>query len=51
VSCDSWLMNLMKKAAWFANEGIWVVLGWAVIGMFVFTIVLALLGAVGLALP
>jgi len=44
-------MSLMKKVAWFANEGIWVVLGWAVIGMFVITTVVALLGAVGLALP
>jgi hypothetical protein len=46
--CDSGAMNLLKKAASFAYDGIFVTLGWLIVGMFVLSTVIALLGGIGL---
>jgi hypothetical protein len=35
--CNSGFMNVKEALTYAANEGIWVLLGWAVIGMFVIT--------------
>lgn len=42
--CNSGFMK--NVFAYAANEGIWVILGWVVIGMFVFTTALMVLGLI-----
>ena len=41
-------MTVREAFAYAANEGIWVVLGWAVIGMFIFTTALMFIGLIAL---
>ena len=43
-------MNVKEAIAYVANEGIWVVLGWVVIGMFLFTMALMVISVVAMIL-